>query len=780
MREETLPQANIYSNKTLFEQADDRIKKRIAQMLKRKSAFSVKNNSKENEKNKSPIKTSIIKNTNIDENILINDLNQKKDVKNKIEDNIEQNDEIISELNLENNNISNIKKHFVCESNIINLDNSPILSNNNIINENNYYNNSSTNNSYNNSITFRDSQEKEVNISNLDNNSIDDIIINKEDNNIEEDFLNINNDNDRILSKSLYNYDHDDDFMQNKEEKIKEENEFALKYLTSSSDSFVQLDNHLVARAKVQGGEITESYLQALFPDMVLDQNKPLKTKNYEVTEIIKEEREIESPFGKTNNFYTNNSKTSRIALHKDLKLKNWKCFEKIKKLNKPLVRTKSNALLLRKRKNLKRSKTNKDNINSNINNKTLKLTKYKSVSNFKNLKKIIKNNNNTKKKKLNISCSHLNINNNKIKNNKDNFKIKNELEFNSTFSFNMYERRKANNRNQNKIQKTFTNLLDKEDDLNDALLIHNCIKTIGKSKNLKINKHYLKNINFYENHKEMDNKNKIIKKRNQKESGNNKINLESNFLKDSSKLNHLNTTDIIKKPKYVLMKNNSRQKLNKNLKIVTNANLLEKINNNVNKSFTHINNASSFSCNEQTKPKKYLTKNNRVKSLSRLIIKKHKLNDILNSETNIERAKSNHKKLNILAKSEYINTENSFMKMKARKNKKSININKNINNMNNNNTLSDKRKFITSYKKIDYSYVKAKVETGLSEDAIKRLLNNNKKLANKEHTKKIEKDKKQCLFKKCKTNMNRTIEAFKKIASNIKQKLFKKNRNEK
>ena len=323
MREETLPQANIYSNKTLFEQADDRIKKRIAQMLKRKSAFSVKNNSKENEKNKSPIKTSIIKNTNIDENILKNDLNQKKDVKNKIKDNIEQNDEIISELNLENNNISNIKKHFVCESNIINLDNSPILSNNNIINENNYYNNSSTNNSYNNSITFRDSQEKEVNISNLDNNSIDDIIINKEDNNLEEDFLNINNDNDRILSKSLYNYDHDDDLMQNKEEKIKEENEFALKYLTSSSDSFVQLDNHLVARAKVQGGEITESYLQALFPDMVLDQNKPLKTKNYEVTEIIKEEREIESPFGKTNNFYTNNSKTSRIALHNDLKLKN-------------------------------------------------------------------------------------------------------------------------------------------------------------------------------------------------------------------------------------------------------------------------------------------------------------------------------------------------------------------------------------------------------------------------------------------------------------------------
>ena len=189
MREESLPQANIYSNKTLFEQADNRIKKRIAQMLKRKTAFSFKNISKENEKNISPIKTQIIKNIDKTDKLLINDVNTKKDVKNKIEDNIDYNDEIISELKIENDSNCNIKKHSLCESNIINLDSSPILSNMNI-NENNYYNNSSTNNSNNNSITFRDSQEKEVNISNLDNNSIDDIIINKEDNNIEEDFLN--------------------------------------------------------------------------------------------------------------------------------------------------------------------------------------------------------------------------------------------------------------------------------------------------------------------------------------------------------------------------------------------------------------------------------------------------------------------------------------------------------------------------------------------------------------------------------------------------------------
>ena len=350
MREESLPQANIYSNKTLFEQADNRIKKRIAQMLKRKTAFSVKNISKENEKNISPIKTQIIKNIDKTDKLLINDVNTKKDVKNKIEDNIDYNDEIISELKIENDSNCNIKKHSLCESNIINLDSSPILSNMNI-NENNYYNNSSTNNSNNNSITFRDSQEKEVNISNLDDNSIDNIIINKEDNNLEDDLLNINNENNRILSKSLYNYEHDDDFMQNKEEKIKEENEFALKYLTSSSDSFVQLDNHLVARAKAQGGEITDSYYQALFPDIMIDPIKPLKTKNYEVAEIIKEEKEFDSPFGNNNYFPKINSKTSRINWENDLKLKKGNYFVKNKKLKKTLIKTKSNALLLNKRK---------------------------------------------------------------------------------------------------------------------------------------------------------------------------------------------------------------------------------------------------------------------------------------------------------------------------------------------------------------------------------------------------------------------------------------------
>ena len=97
------------------------------------------------------------------------------------------------------------------------------------------------------------------------------------------------------------------------------------------------------------------------------------------------------------------------------------------------------------------------------------------------------------------------------------------------------------------------------------------------------------------------------------------------------------------------------------------------------------------------------------------------------------------------------------------------------INNNVSSNIISNKRKFITSYKKIDYSYVKAKVETGLSEDAIKRLLNNNKKLTNKENTNKLKKNTKIGLFKKCETNLNKTIETSKKTASNNKKIIQKK-----
>ena len=43
VQEESLPKPNLYSSKTLFEQVDSRNKKRMAQMLKRKTALSTRN-----------------------------------------------------------------------------------------------------------------------------------------------------------------------------------------------------------------------------------------------------------------------------------------------------------------------------------------------------------------------------------------------------------------------------------------------------------------------------------------------------------------------------------------------------------------------------------------------------------------------------------------------------------------------------------------------------------------------------------------------------------------
>ena len=82
-------------------------------------------------------------------------------------------------------------------------------------------------------------------------------------------------------------------------------------------------------------------------------------------------------------------------------------------------------------------------------------------------------------------------------------------------------------------------------------------------------------------------------------------------------------------------------------------------------------------------------------------------------------------------------------------------------------NRPSNNNRFISFHKKIDYSYVKAKVETGLSEEVLKKLLNNNKNLQKKEAMKKLDIEKKQSLLKKCKASMNKTIESFKTMASN-------------
>jgi len=806
VQEESLPKPNIYSSKFLFDQVDNRNKKRMAQMLKRKTALSAKNKSINKDFDELSLKESPIRSKNEDNTnnlIFINIIREKEININNIINPHYNNNQIFIDIKTSKESEKEKEKEIITINNNLNnkikLDNSSAVSN--IVNENNnYYNTSSTNNSNNNSILYKDSQEKEINISNLDNDSIDDIIINKDD----ED------NNHKDIGSNLYDYDKDDDNLLTKEEnKLKEENEFAIKYLSSSSDSFVQLDNNLVAQAKAQRGDMTDSYFQALFPQLPLD-NKLLKNKNYEVTEIIKEEKETETPLRIKNNNSRNSKDFSRGSRDMNLNLNNDNSPNSIIRfLKKSPHKNISNFKLYKKKKESIFNKKNKRNNLNEISNK--------SNLSFRDTKKIIKKNNTmsiiTKNKKnkekayLNKTSSLSNLNISNCKKNKNNKSI-----FYSTFSSNIYTKNKTDykfNQNMQKklnLKKSLNNLIKNnnknEKELNDTLIC-NYIKNVDKPKNVKITKinmHYIKNINNYQKYKNL---NKNIIKRNQDEYNLDKLNYDTTKTLSSlytSKRNlfindkYYKSLDITKKRSILSLRNISSKNMNNKplkinfmnsneIKMNINKDICDKyINLNLNHSMTkikpkikhHQTSSSLYSTNTSIKInpklKKNLSKCSLVKSVSKLSYTKPTTSSLYNSTHQFKRSQT-HKKLRKFSKNEY--NESIILNSSFTKNTK------NKNNTMNNATIK-KKKFTTFYKKIDYSYVKPKVETGLSEIMINKLLNNNKKLARKQVNQKIETEKKQSIIKRCKITMNKTIENLKEMASSIKKRLFKGGNNEK
>ena len=816
VQEDSLPKANIYSSKILFEQVDIRNKKRMAQQLKRKTALSTKKKQIENSQNNSP-KTTINSPKNESS---INDLlfiNLRKDKENITNNKLSQNDnqviidiKIDSELYKDKYIEKDTEKEIISQNfnNNIKLDNSSGVSN--IINENNnYYNNSSTNNSNNNSVLLKDSQEKEVNISNLDNDSIEEILINKDKDEEEKAH--------KIKSSNLFNYDKDDDnnnVINKDENKIKEENEFALKYLSSSSDSFIQLDNNLVARARAQAGDMTDSYLQALFPLLTFDNNKSLKNKNYEVTDIIKEEKEFDTPLRinnsknskNTRNDLGNESKGS-IDIHLNISgiKSNSDSFHKYIN-NSPNKKIISNYQLYKKKANNKsKNKSMKEDNNS------ISDFKYKGNLSFRTIDKTLKKNNTMTKitlNKKNVNNNYLNISSSSSNITKCKKKINNKFIFNSSFSYHLYPKIKNElklDKNQKKVnmKKSLNNLLNKNGkEVNDSL-ISDYINNINKPKNIKIkkiNSHYIKNINNYQKYKN-NHINKNIIKKNIAEFNLSKISTEnistinalsstkrSCFPKDKYSTNY-NSIDITKRKNILSTRNFSKKifdnfssrhnKLNSNLNfntsIITTINkdkdkdkdIYHKIKN-VNKQKQKLNHHQTSTLIYTTKNtfRKNIKQNNNIskynlkKSFSKNNFKKLEINTYLNLEHELKRSKT-HKRF---AK---LNTHNESIILNST-------FEKNNNKNKNNNSLNKKRKFTIFYKKIDYSYVKPKVETGLSEAMLKKLLSNHQKLTRKQTSKKLETEKKQSLIKRCKITMNKTIENFKAMASSIKKKLFK------
>ena len=129
-------------------------------------------------------------------------------------------------------------------------------------------------------LNTSDNKIKNNNIDNIDNN-YSNLSHNKEKAHINRK-LNISNleeINDNILQKIQNNND---------------KNEFALKYLSTKNKSFIKLGNNLIAKAKLQNDDFTESYILALgLNDNNIIRNKiNNKYKNYENIEIIKEEKE--------------------------------------------------------------------------------------------------------------------------------------------------------------------------------------------------------------------------------------------------------------------------------------------------------------------------------------------------------------------------------------------------------------------------------------------------------------------------------------------------------
>ena len=269
IKNKIFPQANIYSSKILFERLEIRNQKRMTQIIKRRNLLLSKNRNIKEKSSEQMITPST------------------------------------QEISITNNNISNISKSTIKEdnndSNIL-LPSKPrtlerFLSSSIHINKKESSNIDNNNNI---NVSDEDLSEKEVNISNLNdkNNCFD---------NENKDYKNFN------IKTNIKHIQKDDN------NKIKcQRNQYAIEFLSSNLDSFIDFKNKLVAKARYNKNYFTLSYSQALFLDYYNFGNTQLKREknyNYEVDDIIKEENESFSPMINKKSFVgksANNAKNKK------------------------------------------------------------------------------------------------------------------------------------------------------------------------------------------------------------------------------------------------------------------------------------------------------------------------------------------------------------------------------------------------------------------------------------------------------------------------------------
>ena len=464
LRQESLPQANIYSSKILFDQMEDRNKKRMNQILRRKKALSTKNKTVKYDEEKSNI-------------------SPKREKE-------ESNVNILNQFNQSIYNINFINEDY--PKNKVELKNS--------INDIN--NNNSTN--HNSSILNRYSQEREVSASNIEEDTTELLISNQ---NLTQNINNtsstpkIYQDNKSIINIDIINCDEpfNDEIKENSN--YFDSNEFAIKYLSSSLDSFIKLDNHLVAKAKFQNNCFTDSYSQALELNCNDNTNnyKTFYSRNYLVTEIIKEEREKEgeTPLKRKNK--KEKEKEKEKYINNNLNDEEKEIMKRMERRRAYSKRIRNNVL----------NKNFKEELGINLN--ITKKNSEKIINKSKSCKKLIGNN--TKSKGCKNICI---IKRNDIK--KHSFYIKrkkNQEEINNNYLNKVGRKTIYNFKNKLSLNNSF-NHFNKNDKNIKTITGMNSSKNIkikNNNKNEKLHKGVCisrSNLNIFKNNAVMKNKNNL------------------------------------------------------------------------------------------------------------------------------------------------------------------------------------------------------------------------------------------------------------------------------
>ena len=182
--------------------------------------------------------------------------------------------------NIENNNNMDLEKNLKKEEDIINIS-SNILDSKSQIN----FSLLSFDKEYDDEIKEEESKKNndETNINELEYNINNPI-----------SFENENNENDVEVNISNLDCEIDCENNISEIEINPSSNEYAKKYLSSNTKSFISFNNNLISRVTIQNKKNTPSYIYALCPDLLNNNinNKEIISKNYAVNDIIKEESE--------------------------------------------------------------------------------------------------------------------------------------------------------------------------------------------------------------------------------------------------------------------------------------------------------------------------------------------------------------------------------------------------------------------------------------------------------------------------------------------------------